>query len=138
VAVIWMLDTNTLIYFVNRGPHFDRVARRMSGKSPGELRMSAITLCELRFGIAAGARTRENEALLEELVDAVQPEDFPAAAARDFGEIKVHLSRRGRPIGPYDLLIAAHARHLGATLITNNEREFRRVPRLAVQNWLRS
>jgi len=95
VAVIWMLDTNTLIYFVNRGPHFDRVARRMSGKSPGELRMSAITLCELRFGIAASARTRENEALLE-------------------------------------------ARHLGATLITNNEREFRRVPGLAVRNWLRS
>ena len=54
-----------------------------------------------------------------------------------FREIKVALLSAGKPIGPYDLLIAAHARHIGAVLVTNNEREFQRVPRLAVQNWLK-
>jgi len=138
MAVIWMLDTNTLIYLVGRKPDYERVARRMSGRSPGELRMSAITLAELRFGIAQSERAHENEATLEELLGLVQADDFPAEAARDFGEIRAALSRRGRPIGPYDLLIAAHARHVRATLVTNDEREFRRVPGLAVQNWLRA
>jgi len=64
-------------------------------------------------------------------------DDFPSGAAHDCAQIKVALSARGRPIGPYDLLIAAHARHLGAVLVTNNEREFRRVPALSVQNWLK-
>jgi tRNA(fMet)-specific endonuclease VapC len=136
--MIWMLDTNTLICLINRRPNFERVARRMSGRSPGELRMSAITVAELRYGIALSARADENEAALEELLNMIQADDFPVGAARDFGEIKATLSRRGRPIGPYDLLIAAHARHVGATLVTNNEREFRRVSKLAVQNWLRA
>jgi len=138
MAVIWMLDTNTLIHFISRKPNYERVARRMSGRSPGELRMSAITLAELHFGIAQSERKRENEATLEELLGLVQADDFPVGAARDFGVMRAVLSRRGRPIGPYDLLIAAHARHIGATLVTNDEREFRRVPGLAVQNWLRS
>lgn len=138
MAVIWMLDTNTLIYLINRKPGYERVARRMSGRSPGELRMSAITLAELRFGIARSERPRENEALLEELLGLVPADDFPADAAHDFGEIRAALSRRGQTIGPYDLLIAAHARHAGATLVTDDEREFRRVPGLAVQNWLKS
>ncbi len=136
--MIWMLDTNTLIYFISRKPDYERVARRMSGRSPGELHMSAISLSELRFGIAQSERAQENEAALEELLDLVQADDFPVGAARDFGEIRAALSRRGRPIGPYDLLIAAHARHIRATLVTNDEREFRRVPGLAVQNWLRT
>lgn len=133
-----MLDTNTLIYFISREPKHERIARRMSGRSPGELRMSAISLSELHFGIAQSERARENEAALEELLGLVQADDFPVGAARDFGEIRAALSRRGRPIGPYDLLIAAHARHVGATLVTNDEREFRRVPSLKVQNWLRA
>jgi tRNA(fMet)-specific endonuclease VapC len=133
-----MLDTNTLVYLVGRKPNYERVARRMSGRSPGELRVSAITLAELRFGVARSERRRENESTLEELLGLVQAEDFPVDAARDFGEIRAILSRRGRPIGPYDLLIAAHARHVGATLVTNDEREFRRVPGLAVQNWLKA
>jgi len=78
MAVIWMLDTNTLIYFINRKPNYERVARRMSGRSPGELRMSAITLAELRFGIVQSERARENEATLEELLGLVQADDFSA------------------------------------------------------------
>ena len=136
--MIWMLDTNILIYFMNRKPGFEKIARRMSGRSPGELRLSAITLAELRVGIESGEFRAENEAALDGLLEFLQVEDFPAGAAKDFGEIKAALLTGGKPIGPYDLLIAAHARHIGAVLVTNDERELRRVPGLPVQNWLKS
>ena len=111
--MIWILDTNILIYFMNRKPGFERIARRMSGRSPGELRLSAITLAELRFGVEQGTPRAENDQALEGLLDFLQVEDFPAAAARDFARIKTALLKRGKPIGPYDMLIAAHAKHLG-------------------------
>lgn len=136
--MIWMLDTEILIHLINRKENFDRIARRMSGRSPGELRLSAITLAELSFGIEKGKFRSENRKTLVELLEFLQVDDFPSGAAHDFAQIKVALSARGRPIGPYDLLIAAHARHLGAVLVTNNEREFRRVPALSLQNWLKS
>ena len=136
--MIWMLDTNILVYFMNGKPGFEKIARRMSGRSPGDVRSSAITLAELRVGIENGEFRAENKAALDGLLEFLQIDDFPAAAAGDFGEIKTALLSRGKPIGPYDLLIAAHASHLGAVLVTNNEREFRRVPGLGVQNWLKA
>lgn len=136
--MIWMLDTDILVYFINRKPGFERIARRMSGRSPGEVRLSAITLSELRFGIENGKFRPENEKALAGLLEFLQADDYPAGAAREFGEIKAALLSKGKPVGPYDLLIAAHARHLKAILVTNNEREFRRVPGLTVQNWLKA
>jgi tRNA(fMet)-specific endonuclease VapC len=135
--MIWMFDTDILIYFVNRKPGFEQVARRMSGRSPGELRLSAITLAELKFGIENGEFRAENRRALSEVLQLFQTDDLPSGAAQDFGEIKTALLRKGKAIGPYDMLIAAHARHIGATVVTNNEREFRRVPGLSVQNWLK-
>ena len=137
MAMIWMLDTDILIYFVNRKPGFEKIARRMSGRSPGELRLSAITLAELKFGIENGEFRPENRRALIEVLLLFQADDLPCGAAQDFGEIKTALVRKGKPIGPYDMLIAAHARHIGATVVTNNEREFRRVRGLSVQNWLK-
>ncbi len=135
--MICMLDTDILIYLVNRKPGFERIARRMSGRSPGEVRLSAITLAELRFGIENGEFRSANEKILSGLLEFLQVDDFPGGAARDFGRIKTTLLSGGKPIGPYDLLVAVHARHIGAMLVTNNEREFRRMPGLSVQNWLR-
>lgn len=135
--MIWMLDTDTVAYLVNRAPGHERIKRRLSGRSPGEIRVSAITLGELYYGFAVGDVGVERAQALKDLLDLFQTEDFPVAAARGYGEIRAALDRVGRRIGPYDLLIAAHARHLGATLVTNNEREFRRVPGLSVQNWLK-
>lgn len=132
-----MFDTDIMIYLINRGPGFERIARRMSGRSPGELKLSAITVSELRFGAANGEFRKENEAALDELLDLFEMDDFPCGAAEDFGEIKTALLSKGKPIGPYDMLIASHARYIGATVVTNNEREFRRVPDLAVENWLK-
>jgi len=135
--MIWMFDTDSLIYLINHKPGFERIARRMSGRAPGELRLSAITLSELRFGIANGEFRDENEEALDELVRLFQPDDFPCNASGDFGEIKTALLAKGKTIGTYDMLIAAHARHIDATLVTNNEREFRRVPGLSAENWLK-
>ncbi|MBL8201778.1 MAG: PIN domain-containing protein [Chromatiales bacterium] len=135
--MIWMLDTDTLVYLANRQSGFERIVRRMSGRSPGELRLSAITLAELTFGIENGEFRAENRLALTGLLDLLEAEDFPGAAAQDYAEIRTALLAKGKPIGAYDLLIAAHARHIGATVVTNNEREFRRVPGLSVQNWLK-
>lgn len=136
--MIWMLDTDTVAYLVNRAPGHERIKRRLSGRSPGEIRVSAITLGELYYGFELGEVSVERTQALKDLLELFQTEDFPVGAARSYGEIRAVLERGGRRIGPYDLLIAAHARHIGATLVTNNEREFRRVPGLSVQNWLKS
>jgi tRNA(fMet)-specific endonuclease VapC len=135
--MIWLLDTNTLAYLVNRSSGSERIKRRLSGRSPGEVRLSAITLAEVHYGLARGDVSLERRDAFKELLDLFQVEDYPAAAAADYGEIRAALDRTGKRIGPYDLLIAAHARHIKAVLVTNNEREFRRVPGLAVQNWLK-
>jgi tRNA(fMet)-specific endonuclease VapC len=92
---------------------------------------------EVRYGFAAGDVSAERNDALEDFLALFQIDDFPASAAGDYAEIRVGLDRAGKRIGGYDLLIAAHARHIGATLVTNNEREFRRVPGLSVQNWLK-
>lgn len=133
--MIWMLDTDTVGYLINRAPGADHIRRRISGRSPGEIRLSAITVAEIRYGVAGGDLSEERRDALDEFLDLFQLDDFPIAAAVDCGDIRVVLERAGKMIGPYDLLIAAHARYIGATLVTNNESEFRRVPRLAVQNW---
>ena len=134
----WMFDTDTMIYLINRQPGYERIARRMSGRSPGELQLSAITVSELRFGAANGEFRKENEAALDEFLDFFQLEDFPTEAAQDFADIRTALLAKRKPIGPFDTLIASHARSLRATVVTNNEREFRRVPGLSVENWLKA
>ena len=133
----WMFDTDIMIHLINRKPGYERIARRMSGRSPGAVRLSAVTVAELRFGAANGEFRKENEAALEELLDLFELEDLPCGAAKDFADIKVALSSKGKPIGPYDMLIASHARCIRAAVVTNNEREFRRVPGLSVENWLK-
>jgi tRNA(fMet)-specific endonuclease VapC len=133
--MIWMLDTNTVGYLINRRPAVERIKRRLSGRSPGEVRLSAITLIEIRYGFAAGDVSAERQEALEDFLALFQIDDFPASAAEDYAEIRVALERAGKRIGAYDLLIAAQARHIKATLVTNNESEFRRVPGLSVQNW---
>ena len=136
--MIWMLDTDTIAYLVNRAAGHERIKRRLSGRSPGEIRVSAITLAELYYGFALGNVSVERTQTFRDLLDLFQLEDFPVSAVQEYGEIQATFEHAGRKIGPYDLLIAAHARHIGAVLVTNNEREFRRVPGLSVQNWLKA
>ncbi len=135
--MIWLLDTDTIGHLINGTRGSDHVKRRLSGRSPGELRLSAITWVEIRYGMEAGDVSIVRKETLEDFLALFQVDDFPATAADDYAEIRVALERKGTKIGSYDLLTAAHARHINATLVTGNEREFRRVPGLSVQNWLK-
>lgn len=135
--MIFMLDTDVMIYLINRKPGHENIARRMSGHSPGELRLSAITLAELEYGIENSEYKSKNRAALENLLIFFEIEDFPKAAAKDYAQIKYALKKKGKPIGAYNLLIAAHARYLDAAMITHNLSEFSAVPGLVVRDWLK-
>jgi tRNA(fMet)-specific endonuclease VapC len=113
-----------------------RVRAALESTVPSDLRMSAVTLAELRFGIAKSSQPRSAASNLRVLLSRIRVVPFDDAAAERYGEIRASLERRGAPIGPLDTLIAAHALSLGWTLATNNVREFRRVPGLKVADWL--
>ncbi|HEV8678810.1 MAG TPA: type II toxin-antitoxin system VapC family toxin [Stellaceae bacterium] len=128
-----MLDTDICIYLIkNRPPELrDRFDSLL-----GELCISVITLGELHFGAEKSPRRNENLAAIQGF--AVQLEILPlsADAATHFGQIRAHLARAGTPIGPFDLLVGAHARSEDLTLVTNNVREFARIPELRIENWV--
>jgi tRNA(fMet)-specific endonuclease VapC len=126
-----LLDTDiTSFVFWHRDP---AMRRRFLGYAVGDVGVSAITAAELRYG--AAIKTSEARGVERALLSLVVA-PFDSAAAQVYGEIRSALRRRGTPIGPLDMLIAAHAMALGLPLVTNNLREFRRVPGLRVENWL--
>jgi tRNA(fMet)-specific endonuclease VapC len=130
----YLLDTNTCIYIIKRSP--PHVYRRFEHLHVGDVGISAITYCELQVGIARSSKPQENQLALTEFLAPLEVLDFPSGAASAFGAIRAHLQAAGTPIGNYDLLIAAHALHLGLPLVTNNTREFGRVPGLRIENWI--
>ncbi len=133
-----LLDTDICIYLLNQRPGFEAILRHLDGRRQGEVALSAITLAELRFGIAASQRRDVNLAKLELFLVAFEIAPFDAPAATAYGSLRAQLQARGTPIGPLDTLIAAHALALGAIMVTHNVREFGRVPGLTVENWLNS
>ncbi len=130
---MFMLDTDICIYLINERD--EGLRERFEANASG-ICISAITHAELRFGAAHSAHVQENARELEAFCLDLDILPFDAAAGVHYGEIRQTLVRRGRPIGANDLLIAAHARSTGATLVTNNEGEFGRVPGLRTENWL--
>ncbi|MFA7384245.1 MAG: type II toxin-antitoxin system VapC family toxin [Desulfurivibrionaceae bacterium] len=131
----YLLDTNICIYLINRGPTHEAILRHMDGLLYGDIVISAITAAEMRYGIAKSARSAQNRDKLEEFLMRFEVLGFAEEAASVYGEIRAILERFGTPIGPLDTLIAAHALSLQCTLVTNNEKEFQRVPGLKVKNW---
>jgi tRNA(fMet)-specific endonuclease VapC len=131
--VKWLLDTNTCISIIRRRP--DVVLRRLRGKPIGHVGISSITLAELEFGAAKSSRSESARLALAEFLLPLEIADFDAAAAGVYGLVRAALEKKGRPIGPLDTLIAAHALAVESVLVTNNTREFRRVPGLAVEDW---
>ena len=132
----YLLDTNTCIYVIKRSP--PQVYKRLRKLSIGDVGISAITFCELQFGVTNSSKPEKNQLALTEFLAPLEVLDFPSAAAVTFGEIRSRLKRAGTPIGSYDLLIAAHALEQGLTLVTNNLKEFKRVPGLELENWMKS
>ena len=128
-----MLDTNICIYIAKHHP--PKVRTRFERMQPGQIVMSSITLGELQFGASKSNQRARAQAQIEELIQDIPVEELGRGAAEAYGEIRAALQKQGRLIGNNDLWIASHAVALGVTLATNNEREFRRVPGLTVENW---
>jgi len=132
---MFMLDTNICIYLIKRRPAW--VRDRFTRLEPGNVLLSSIVLAELMHGVERSARREQNRAALEMFLMPLDIAPFDDAAAARYGEIRARLEAKGCVIGGNDLFIAAHALSLGVTLVTNNEREFARVPGLRLENWAR-
>lgn len=129
----YMLDTNICIYIMKKKP--ENVLQRFREEINGGVCISAITLAELEYGMKHSSDPAKNEQALLRFLAPLSILPFGAAAASEYGDIRSYLQSRGTPIGPLDMLIAAHARAEGVTLVTNNIREFERVPELDLENW---
>lgn len=132
---MYLLDTNICIYIIAQRST-DLIDKFKASKLEGKIGISAITYAELQYGIAKSIRRSENQMALAQFLIPLKTYEFNEKAGTIFGEIKASLEKKGKVIGPYDMLIAAHAMSLNATLITNNEAEFRRIENLKVENWL--
>lgn len=129
----YLLDTDISSYLMKRShPGLIERVRRFV---PRELKVSAVTVYELEYGARRSARCEEIRRVIAAFLENVEVLAFDAAAARQAGAIRADLAATGNLIGSYDLLIAGHARSLGATLVTNNVREFSRVDDLQIENW---
>jgi len=128
----YMLDTNICIQVIKDRP--ERLRQRFN-RFAEQMCISSITLAELFYGAEKSKRQTANFAAIEQIRGQLTVLPFADRPAHQFAMIKCELERKGKPIGPYDLLIAGHARSEGLTLVTNNEREFRRVEGLRIENW---
>ena len=132
---MYLLDTNICIFILNQKSGFERIVRRMDGLSRGEVIVSSISVAELQFGVWASQHKEDNSLRLERFLAEFDVAPFGEAEARSYGRLRAKLRELGTPIGPLDMLIAGHALASGATLITNNLREFQRVPDLMTEDW---
>lgn len=129
----YMLDTNICIYAIKHQPAAVLAALRRH-EADG-LGVSAVTVAELEFGAAKSGSAR-NQAALQQFLEPLEVADFDRSAATAYGRLRAQLEAAGKPIGPLDTQIAAHALALGVTLVSNNTREFERVPGLQLVNWV--
>jgi len=129
----FMLDTNTCIYIIKQKP--PKVLKHFKAYSVGEIGISAITLSELRFGVAKSQHIQKNNEALDDFVLPLEIADFDEKAAKAYGEIRAALEKGGNPIGSLDMLIGAHALSHGATLVANNIKEFKRIKGLKLIDW---
>ncbi len=130
----YMLDTNICISIL-RG-NSETLINNLQTLDPNDVAISAIVFAELQFGVRKSAAPAKNSIKLVNLCAPMTILPFDSIVAEYYGEVRTYLERQGTPIGPLDMLIAAHALAVNAILVTNNEREFRRVDGLRVENWL--
>ena len=131
-----VLDTDICIYIINRrDAHLVRRIAAAAARRDGA-GISAISVAELEYGIAKSQHVERNRSALERFLTPLEILPFDDAASHHYGDIRAELERRGTPIGPNDLFIAAHVRSLGATLVTHNRSEFERVQGLVIEDWV--
>ena len=134
---LFMLDTDTCI-FLMRGES-EKLKSRVQAVPLQQQVMSAVTFAELTYGVQASAvaKRKQNQTVLDSLVLHLAVLDWPSAAATYNSEIRAELKKRGAQLGAADLMIAAHARAIGAVVVTNNVKDFGRVKGLEIENWMK-
>ncbi len=133
--MVFMLDTNICIYIIKRKP--SHVLDRFKKTEISEISISSITLSELLYGVSKSSKPEQNLMALTQFVAPLEILPYGDDAAKYYGDLRAHLEKQGNPIGSLDMLIAAHALSISVTLVTNNEKEFNRVPNLNIENWVR-
>lgn len=135
-SALYMLDTDTCI-FLMRGESPSLESKVQSVALAHQV-MSVVTFAELTYGVLAssGAKRKQNQQVLDSLALHLSVLDWPQSAAQHYAEIRLDLKKRGAQLGAADLMIAAHARALGAFVVTNNTKDFGRVKGLQVENWM--
>lgn len=131
--LIYMLDTNICIYVMK---HYPPQLREKFNELAEQLCISSITLGELHYGAEKSARRSENLTAVENFAARLEVLPFGDKAAAHYGQLRAELERAGTPCGPHDMQIGGHARSEGLILVTNNVREFSRMPGLRVENWV--
>ena len=129
----YMLDTNMCIYLMKNQP--EEISQRFAKYYVGDVVISAITLAELEFGVSVCADPERERKNLAALIELIEVKSFDVSAARSYGPVR--KATRARKSDHLDKLIAAHAIALGATLVTNNERDFVAYPALIIENWVK-
>lgn len=130
----FLLDTNICIYIIKQKP--PEVLQRFNNYKIGDIGVSAITVAELEFGVQKSQFPARNQQALTQFLLPLQIVDFDRSAAVIYGDIRAKSEKKETPIGSLDTLVAAHALSLRVTLITNNQKEFGRIPNLQLDNWV--
>ena len=130
----YMLDTNICIYLINKRP--GQVFEKFKTLKVGDVCISTVTFSELMYGVRKSQHPEKNRAALSEFLSPIDIIAFDEVAADCYGEIRATLEKEGIPIGPLDMMIAAHAKSSGDVLVTNNIREFSRVKGLKIEDWV--
>lgn len=132
--ISYMLDTNICIYIIKQKP--ENVIAHFRQLPISSLAISSITLSELEYGVMKSSKPDQNQFALAQFVAPLEILPYGDDAAQLYGSLRAFLEKKGTPIGSLDMLIAAHALSINCTLVTNNEKEFSRVPDLHIENWI--
>jgi tRNA(fMet)-specific endonuclease VapC len=129
-----MLDTNICIYIIKQKP--EKVINRFRQLPISSLAISSITLSELEYGVMKSSKPDQNQIALSQFVAPLEIIPYGDDAAQYYGKLRAFLEKQVIPIGSLDMIIAAHALSINCILVTNNEKEFSRVPDLHIENWI--
>ena len=132
----YLLDANVLVHWANDVSGAERIAAKVGEQPPGQVILSSITAHELRFMILRAKASAKHVASLAAIVLEFPVEHFDLPAAHAAADVRLQMERIGKPLGVFDMLLAGHARRLGAIVVTDDE-DFARVPGLKTENWLR-
>jgi len=130
----YMLDTNICIYIIKEKP--EKVINKFHTLDVGDVCISSITLAELEYGVEKSQYTERNRLALAGFLSSIEVLPFSDKVASEYGIIRAELERQGNIIGAYDLMIGAHALSENITLVTNNMKEFQRINKLSLENWV--